>query len=321
MEKVVIRTVNISQDTRTFDYAPGYSFVRGGETDSYDWLVVFERFSSDRPFVCNCPRERTLYISWEPTSVKSYSRPFVNQFGHYLTNRPYEAERHAHYHFGEGYFPSRVGHTWAELCAPAPEKTKLIASVCTTKRMRQTMHYKRYELTSHLAATIPGFEWYGRGVCPIERKCDALDAYKYHVAVENHVASGHWTEKLADPIYAECLTFYAGDPDIGRVLPPESFIPIPIDNPKEAERIIRTAIENDEYTKRVEAIREAKRRLTVKYNLWAQIIKVIEESKDQPVSGPVPFTLYGRKTLWRHHPYAAVADGFSHFCRYLKGGR
>jgi hypothetical protein len=214
-----------------------------------------------------------------------------------MTNRPPEAERHACYHFGEGYFPSRVGHTWAELCAPAPVKTKTIATVCSAKMMRQTMHRKRYELTSHLASSIPGFEWYGRGVRPIERKCDALDAYKYHVAVENHIAPGHWTEKLADPIYAECLTFYAGDPEVGGILPPESFIPIPIEDPVEAQRIIRDAIDNDEYSKRVDAIREAKKRLIEKYNLWAQIIKVIEESADQRISDTAPFVLYGRKTL------------------------
>ncbi|MEZ6050382.1 MAG: hypothetical protein R3C02_03185 [Planctomycetaceae bacterium] len=37
--------------------------------------------------------------------------------------------------------------------------------------------------------------------------------YRYHVAVENHIAEHHWTEKLADAFLGATLPFYFGCPN------------------------------------------------------------------------------------------------------------
>lgn len=308
-----------------YEYAPGYVFTEDSSCTDYDWLVGFEDIPSDRAEVLVCPRERTMFLTWEPVSVKRYSPAFTRQFGHLLTNRPPEADRHPHYHFGRGYFPWFIERDAQEVAAAVlPPKTRLLSTVCSSKQMKQTLHYQRFCLTTALKAAFPDLDWYGHGVKPMDRKIDALDPYKYHIAVENHIAPGHWTEKIADPILCECLTFYAGDPTLGEVLPSESFIPIPIDNPAEAERIIRAAIEEGAYEKRLGAIREAKRRLLEKYNFHAQIIATIEACRDQPVT-PVnparPVKIYARKALRRHNPLVALSDGWHHLVSILKGGR
>ena len=308
---------------KPFEYAPGWTFLYDPLAEGYDWLVVFEDLPKGMKLAVDCPKERTMFLTWEPTSVKSYSKAFTRQFGHFLSNRPPEADRHPHYHFGRGYFPWCIGRTYGEIASMPPvEKTRLISTVCSDKRMRQTMHEARFRLTEHLKGAIPELDWFGHGIRYLEHKYDALDSYRYHVAVENHIAPGHWTEKIEDPILAEALTFYAGDPDLGKVLPQESFIPIPIDDPAAAERIIKDAIAADEYSRRLSAIREAKRLLLEKYNLWAQIISVIEEVSSQPVSdGACRRYVYARTALRKHNPLVAVSDGFGHLLRYLKGGR
>ena len=134
------------------------------------------------------------------------------------------------------------------------------------------------------------------------KKYEALDAYRYHVAMENVIVPGHWTEKIADALISECLPFYAGDPDLGKVLPPESFIPIPLDDPPEAERIVKAAIAANEYERRLPAVRAAKRLILEKYNTFSQIVSVIEAEKGAPTaSTDGPQYIESRHRL-RWHP-------------------
>lgn len=285
----------------------------------YDWLVVFDEMPSSE--VLACPREHTILMTWEPTSIKSYSRHYTRQFGHLLTNRPPEAEKHPHYHLGRGYFPWFVGKSPSLLARESPEKNKVLSIACSSKRMRHTMHDARFRLVERIAKDIPGTDWFGRGVRPFERKYEILEPYRYHVAIENHIAPHHWTEKIADALLCECLPFYAGDPDLGKVLPPESFIPIPIGDPAEAVRIIRAAIANDEFSRRHEAVKEAKRLLLTKYNFIAQIQEVIRDEADAPsaaVDSAHPVVIRPRTNLRWHSPGAALEDLWIHLKRGMR---
>lgn len=310
-----------------------YEFTYDPACTDYDWLVVFDELpGDDRGTFRNgyeplaCPRERTILCTWEPVTIKTYSRVYTRQFGHLLSNRPADAEKHPHYHLGRGYFFWFSGRNDPVLAAKAviPPKTRMISAVCSAKQMCHTAHHARFRLIKTLAAEIQGFDWFGHGVRHIDRKYEALDAYRYHVAVENHIAVHHWTEKIADAWLSECLPFYAGDPDLAKIVPAESFIPIPLDDAKEAVRIIQQAIAEGAYEKRRAAILEAKRLMLVKYNFWSQVVDVIKSAEAQPVT-PVnaarPFRLYGRKALRTHSLGALVEDGWAHLRQLVLTGR
>ena len=302
----------------TSTYLDRYEFVYDAVCRDYDWLVVFDELPVQSDILA-CPQERTILCTWEPVSIKSYSRVYTRQFGHLLTNRPPEAENHPHYHLGRGYFPWFVREV--PKTGAAVDKPNVISAVCSAKQMKHTKHHARFRLVEALAKVIPGFDWYGKGVKPLERKEKALAPYKYHVAIENHIAPHHWTEKFSDAILCECLPFYAGDPAITEVFPAACFIPIPIDDPAEAVRIVKAAIANNEYAKRREAILEAKRLIFAKYNFWRQVIAVIESSvlsPPPPTSDPQPSTcIYARKELRKRSPSAALEDGWEHLRRFL----
>ncbi len=312
-----------------YEHRAGYQFTYDCACTDYDWFVSYEDVSDKRVGTLingyeplRCPKERTIFCTWEPTSVKSYSKSFTRQFGHLLTNRPPEAERHPHYHLGRGYFFWFNDRSYPENATVVlPPKTKLISAVCSNKQMKHTKHAARFALMETLRREVDGFEWYGRGVRAFGKKFEVMDPYKYHVAIENHIGPHHWTEKLADALLCECLPFYAGDPLIGECLPPECVIPIPIDDPVEAVKIIKSSIAAGEYEKRRDAILEAKRLILEKYNFWDQIIAVIEASKDQPVT-PVdpahPIRIYGHHGLRRHSPLAALEDVYLHAKRGFK---
>lgn len=170
--------------------------------------------------------------------------------------------------------------------------------------------------TQTKAANIP--QKNGRRGCRYE----ALDAYKYHIAVENTVSNYHWSEKLSDSIMSYCLTFYSGDPKLEQILPPRSFIRIPIDNPPEALRIIQEAIRNNEYEKRLPDILEARKLLIERYNMYSQILAVIAEHEKQygvPTEPCKPWTLYERHYL-RRNPINAIGE-FIHLMRNWKRRR
>ena len=291
-----------------------YAFVYDRKCSDYDWLVVFDEMPVEREDL-RCPRERTILCTWEPVSIKSYSRAYTRQFGHLLTNRPPDAERHPHYHLGRGYFLWFV-HDVPEVGAVS-DKPRVISAVCSAKQMRHTRHHDRFELVRALADMVPGFDWYGKGVKPLARKEDALIPYRYHVAIENHIGVHHWTEKFSDAILCECLPFYAGDPVLTEIFPKECFIPIPIDDPAEAARIVKEAIANGEYEKRREAILEAKRLILGKYNFWQQVVEVVR-SAPQTGSSAAASALYSRKALRWHSIAAAVEDGWSHLRQFAR---
>lgn len=304
-----------------FEYAPGWVFTPDTACADYDWLVVFDDLKRDE--TVTCPKERTILATWEPVSIKNYCTAFTRQFGHLLTNRPREAENHPHYHLGRGYFPWYNSRSYAENRAfVIPPKTKTVAAVCSAKAMKWTKHGQRIQLLKKMVAEIPGAEWYGHGVHEFKNKCDLMDTYRYHVALENHIGPHYWTEKIADAYLCECLPFYAGAPDLAEDFPADSFIPIPVDDPDAAIRIMKEAIAADEWSKRLPAIRAAKEKLFAEYNFWAQVIKVIEAARDQrvtPVDPARPHVLRSRKWLRRHTLSANLQDGWFHFKQYLSG--
>ena len=324
--KVLARRAKVG--TPDFEYSPGYKFVSDPSCTDYDWLVVYDEMPSkdvgvfrNGHEVLRCPKERTILATTEPVSIKRYSRAYTRQFGHFLTNRPPEAEAHPNYHLGRGYYQWYIGRDYAEYGKlGSPVKNRLISVVSSSKKMRYTKHAARFELAETLARNIPEIEWYGKGVRPFEKKYEVLEPFKYHVTIENHIAKHHWSEKLADAFLAECLPLYAGDPAVDEIFPKESFIPIPIDDPAEAERIVRAAIENGEYEKRREAVLEAKRLILEKFNFWAQVIEIVEAEKNQKVTPPnpgKPYRIYGRKNLRKKNISVALSDGFAHLREYV----
>jgi len=141
-----------------------------------------------------------------------------------------------------------------------PTKSFDLSTVTSNKQMAHTGHATRYnfirDLKSHLGDS---FHIFGKGHSPVDDKAEGMDAYRYHIALENHVQSGHHTEKLNDCFLAGCLPFYCGDPDYDKVYPKDAVIPIDMRDVKGSVKIIKRAVETDQYKKRLEALKEAKR--------------------------------------------------------------
>lgn len=295
-------------------------FVFEQESRDYDWLVVYDDLprkpGGKQPMweeVLACPRERTLLMTTEPSSIKLYGRGFLRQFGWVLSSQEPRFIKHPQLIHrqvglvwfygaadGRGTFDALIART-----VPMP-KPKELSTVCSMKAMGHTLHGQRVRFTQRLKADFPEMEVFGHGVRPINDKADALDDFRYHIAIENHVAAHHWTEKLADPFLGFCLPFYHGAPNAADYFPEESFIPIDIANYGQTRETIERAIRDDEWKRRLPAILEARRRVLEEHGTFPQLVRLIEERHDSQAVGPEGGNIVSRR-LWRaRHPMSAA---------------
>ena len=295
----------------------GVTFLAQPDAKEYDWLVVYDdmprrdvgSITWEKEELA-CPPDQTILITAEPPTTKLYPKCYTRQFGYVLTTHDEEYLPHHNRRISNGSMQWIVDYTVEQVFGlPNWEKSKLISTCCSMKQMKHTRHFERLNLTNYLSEHLPEMDWYGHGKCFIESKQTALNEYKYHVAVENYIHPHHWSDKISDPILAQCLTFYAGDPVLAEVLPEGCFIPIPIDDPPEALRIIQQAIRNNEYEKRLPIIREAQQLIASRYNMFARIIDIIREHEVTTTPGKSKKKHYiiGRQRL-RCNPIHALEE-------------
>jgi len=284
----------------------------------YDWLVVYNDLPRDSKYDTrlSCPSSNTLLITTEPSTIKAYGSHFLAQFGHVLTSQPEWALAHKNRIFSQpalhwfyGWGRDKLLHYDTIYSNTPLEKTKIISTVCSNKRQRHTLHNRRFKFTQDLKRRIPELDIYGHGVKPMNDKAETLDAYRYHIAIENFIGDHHWTEKLSDSFLGATLPFYCGAPNAADYFPKESFIPIDISDVDRASEIILKAIRDGEYEKRLPYILEARRRVLEEYNIFAVLSREIE-SRDGASKGlSSGGVIMSRKTLRKGNPVISL----SHF--------
>lgn len=290
-------------------------FINEASCREYDWLVVYDDMprrsvgSIHRELEeLACPREQTILVTAEPPTIKIYPRCYTHQFRYVLTTHDSLYLPHPNYRRGQGCLRWMANYNRHDvLSMPDWPKSKLISTMCSNKQMKHTQHFNRFRLTDYVAKHLPEMDWFGWGMKPLSKKYVALNDYKYHLAAENYIHPYHWSDKISDPILALCLTFYAGDPKLAEILPEESFIPIPIDDPEAALDIIQRAIRDNEYEKRLPALREARRLLLTKYNLFSQVASIIRQHGPTVGLTGKPTTISGRHRL-RCNPLNALSE-------------
>lgn len=323
-----IKFLSKSQGVDTSAYWKGYlpggsttlgecEFIFHRDCSDYDWLVVYddlpssggERFTQWQE-ILGCARENTLFITVEPSTIKIYGKAFLSQFGHILTSQEDWAIPHPQR------ISSQCGLIWfygksfqeAAACFPT-DKSDCFSTVCSSKQQRHTLHSLRHEFTRRLKVEVPELEVFGHGHRFIASKVEALDPFKYHLAIENHLAAHHWTEKLADTFLAGCLPFYFGCPNIFDYFPEESLIPINLCDFAGSLATIREAITSGAYEKRLPAIREARRLVLEEYSTFPMLARLIP-TLHQPAPKPAtPEHILSRHAWRKKHPLAAVAYG------------
>ncbi len=280
----------------------GVRFVFDPREPDYDWLLVYDDLPMDRGEKhslriesLSCDPRKTVLVTAEPSSIKLYSSDFVKQFGWVLSSQEPWAIRHPNHVRAQAglrwFYGHGQDHTLSyEAIADGFPKTKSdrISVVCSSKAHRHTLHYRRVRFVRQLKSMMPQLEVFGHGVRPLDDKAEALDSFRYHIAIENHVAQHHWTEKLSDAFLGGALPFYCGAPNADEYFPRESFIPIDIAKPEATAEIMRDAIATDQYSKRLPAIMEARRLVLEKHQLFAYVTRLVQRLDSPQAYRPNP---------------------------------
>ncbi|MFA7256225.1 MAG: glycosyltransferase family 10 [Kiritimatiellales bacterium] len=311
--KLASRKILTGEETAFAKQCPGgrpewgnCRFITDPFSREYDWLVVLDDLSSrlsGQKEELACPKTNTVFITSEPSSVARYGKVFAAQFGHVLTSQEDWALPH------QNAIRSPTGNIWfygksydeAVQANPFP-KTGLISTVCSSKRQAHTLHSLRYDFTQRLKAELPELEIFGHGVRYIEKKSEALDPFKFHLSIENHVAPHHWTEKLADAFLGWTVPIYFGCPNVFDYFPEESLIQINIHDFEGALKTIQRVLTTEgEYERRLDAVKEARRRVLEEYNLPAMLSRIIESAKPPPPDAEKG-AIYTRRMMRARHP-------------------
>jgi hypothetical protein len=279
----------------------------------YDWLIVYEDLPAlpdvprnKRYETLACPAAHTLLTTSEPSSIKHYGNPFTRQFGCVITSQEEWALPHRDRVFSQAGLAWMYGvgsaheRLFDEMIAnPPADKTRNLSMVFSPKRQRHTLHHRRNKFMRQLMDALPEMDVYGRSARPLDDKAEALDSYRYHIAIENHIGIHHWTEKLADAFLGLSLPFYCGCTNVTDYFPPESFIAIDMNDAEGALRSIRAAISSNEYEQRLPAIIEARRRVMYEYNFFALVSREIGRRHGHVQPQQTPGRVYSRHALRR----------------------
>lgn len=306
-------------------------FTLDPDDRNYDWLVVYDEIpklpvDAKRPNgptrqteVLNCSPGNTILVTSEPSTIKIYGKQYLSQFGHVLTGlEPWSVRNHEGaifeqssmvWYYGRKYDQLNQSRSRFEEIADAswPDKPELISTICSTKQQRHTLHNQRYQFTQLLKSRLPELQLFGHGNNWVSDKAEALDPYRYHVAIENHVATDHWTEKLADAFLGYCLPLYFGATKAADYFPKGALIELDLARPDWSIDRIKDAIANDEFTERKPAIEEARSRIIHEYNLFPNIARIISQHNSEIDKQATPTVLKSRHALRKSDPWFAIS--------------
>jgi len=168
-----------------------------------------------------------------------------------------------------------------------PPKEDKVAAIFS-KKVMDIGHKLRIafvkETTNNIRIDVYGRENYHDidsyvGTVPDDDRYNVYSKYKYAISSENNSEHNYATEKIWEPIICECLPFYWGCPNLEEVIDPRSFVRLPLEDPAKAAEIVRQAVEEDWWSQRIDAIRNAKKKIMEELGLFSVIHNIISRSK------------------------------------------
>jgi hypothetical protein len=159
-----------------------------------------------------------------------------------------------------------------------PEKTKAISCIASNLKQLEG-HRLRLNFIKILQQRFSQMDFFGKGSNFLEDKMNGLLPYRYSIAIENTSQPDYFTEKINDCFLTYTVPFYYGCRNIGRYFPERSYIQIDIANPELAIRKIESVLTNDDWEKRLDAVKEARQLVLNKYQPLAGAADALRQIK------------------------------------------
>jgi hypothetical protein len=232
-----------------------------------DYLIVLSSVGVDQQYTF--PKDRTIHFRREPDFIQKFT--------------PLEGIKRVFDYKDNGFHVS----TWQYLSdsfdglvdKPYKPKSKNASTISSPKWQHRNQFL--YEAAQQNPGSI---DMYGPPIMEQvfgvnyrqlhqKHKNEAIEDYRYSIAIENSQQLNYFTEKINDCYLHLTMPIYWGCPNIGDYFPENSFYLVEMNNAKEIQEILKKPIEE----KHIKALLEAKDLVMNKYNIWPVIENIINE--------------------------------------------
>jgi len=167
------------------------------------------------------------------------------------------------------------------------DKIPTISSICSSKYF-DVGHIHRVDFLKFLEdkGDVPldifnkdnhhKFKNYRGKKTPYVDKSTGIVPYKYYFMVENNYERNFITEKVWEPILCETLVFYAGCPNVTDYIDKDAFVLLDMNDFEKSYQIIKTAIAEDWWSKRIDVIRKMKKKILDQLGFFPTIKQIID---------------------------------------------
>lgn len=240
--------------------------------DDYDYIVIINNPPNDLVF----DNKKAIIVHMEPYWERDYGK--INDDKYFKTLLHRNSINIAEWN---------INKTYSELLnSQFNNKIDAISTILSPKYndigQIKRIDFVKY-IEKHLDIDVFGnnkWEYKNfKGDLPYHQKDNALIPYKYTFNCENNSIRNYCTEKLYDGILSECLTFYSGCPNIREIIDERAYVYLNLVNFEEDMNTIITAIKEDWWTQRIQYIREAKKKILNKLQIFPILYKNINNTK------------------------------------------
>jgi GR25 family glycosyltransferase involved in LPS biosynthesis len=255
--------------------------------DNVDFYVIInsppanEYFDSARTIVFQM--EPWVEDSSRPWGVKSWGKWAQPDPAKFLTVRGRRSPVH-----NNAFWQLEL--TYPQLMETTFEKSEVISSICSSKYFDEG-HIARIDLLKYFetkdgfkvdiynADNKHGFKNYKGPVSPYVDKSNGMARYKYYFMIENNYEKDFITEKIWEPILCESLVFYHGCPNVSDYIDSRAFVQIDVTDFEKTYQIIKTAIEEDWWSQRIDVIRAEKKKILEELSFFPVVQKITEQAR------------------------------------------
>ena len=177
-----------------------------------------------------------------------------------------------------------INKTYSELLSFHPTKTENVISTILSDKYKDPGHIKRVDFVKFLDSKNLQVDVFGnnkwnyknyKGSLPYHAKDSGLFPYKYTFNVENNSIRNYCTEKVIDAILSDCLIFYSGCYNLKEYIDEKAFVYLELNDFEHDYNIVKNAIENNLWEKRLPYIRKEKKRILEYYQFFPRIERIL----------------------------------------------
>ena len=254
-------------------------------TDDADYFVIINKPLNQNEYYNPI---RTIIFQMEPWCGDENQKWGVKTWGEWKKpdkNVFLQVRTHENY-INNGFWQLKT--TYNEFKTIKINKNKLISTICSSKYF-DPGHIKRIDFLKYIESKnddIVNIDIYNhdnkhnfknyKGPHPKNNKDYGIIKYKYYFMAENNIEKNFITEKLWEPIICETLCFYWGCPNVDEYIDPRAFILLDLNDYEKSFNIIKTAIINDEWGKRLEYIRREKQKILEYYQFFPTLERILK---------------------------------------------